>query len=116
MSNEKDDDKSSALFAIALIPVIIPFISGYDTFGLGFWGWIIVSSIISAGTAFFAMRETPILSIICGLIFGFTSHYAFNWYFSGRSSFIQIEALIPMILGAVPPFIVYLIGSFFKRS
>jgi len=115
MANRQEDPKS-IYFGLAVIPLIIPFIAGYDTFGLGFWGWVVVSSIIAAVLAYFAMKNTPILSIICGLVFGLTGQFAFLWYFNNRTSFIQIEVAIPMALGAIPPYLVHLIGSRIKQS
>lgn len=94
------------ILAIGLfLSIVIPFLAGYDTFGLEVRGWIIVSTVAGAGLFCLAYSETPIISLICGLILGLvmqmSSFYYFNLLFKNRETFLRIEILIPIVLGAV---------------
>lgn len=94
-----------------LASLLIPFFSGYDTFGLDVRKWIIISTATGAALFCLIYSETPVMSIICGSLLGFVmqaSHfYYFNIFFKNRETFARIEILIPIILGVVSSISIY---------
>lgn len=96
---------------IAIGCVIIPTMMGYDSFGLGPTGWLIVSALVAAFAMYCYDTKRAVLSIACGLIMGVTGFYATKWYFEIRSSFFKIEVLIPVFIGLIPGGLIYLIGK-----
>lgn len=96
---------------IAIGCVIIPTMMGYDSFGLGHTGWLIVSALVAAFAMYCYDTKRAVLSIVCGLIMGITGFYATKWYFEGRESFFKLEVLIPVFIGLIPGGLIYLAGK-----
>lgn len=107
----KEFSKKDIPPTIALACIIIPVLMGYRTFGLGYYGWIALSSAASAFAMYCHDRQRPVLSIITGILMGLGVFMATQWYFEGRSHYLQIEILIPLVIGIVPGGLIYLIGK-----
>jgi hypothetical protein len=73
--------------------------------------WYMVAFAASGVGGYFAYKTKPLAGIIGAVIFSATFPFAYQWYFSGRSRFIRIEMLIPMIVAIIPAFLVFFIIS-----
>jgi hypothetical protein len=91
---------------ILTLSVVLPVMLGYDTFGLGFLTWVIISAISGAETFYAYKKITPLLSISCGIFAGVSIQLFARWYFEDKESFARIETAIPM-LGALPAIGIY---------
>jgi hypothetical protein len=60
---------------------------------------------------YFAAKRKPIAGIAAAVVYGIVFPLAHNMYFSGRTRFIRIELVIPMIMAAIPAFLLYFILS-----
>lgn len=102
--------------AILTLSVLIPIMLGYDTFGLGFVTWVIISGLSGAETFYAYKSQTPVLSVLCGIFAGVSIQLFARWYFDDKKSFARIETAIPM-LGALPAIGIYwLINTFLNKK
>lgn len=60
---------------------------------------------------YFAAQRKPIAGIAASVAYAIVFPLAHNMYFTGRTWFIKIEMAIPMIMAAIPAFILYFILS-----
>jgi hypothetical protein len=100
------------MFVISMITNL----SGYDTFGLGFQGWLKTSVIICLIFGIFSAitrkkASLAILDFVTGPLLAFATIYAFYFYFyclfPSRSTFARIEFILPMILAFTPVCLLY---------
>jgi hypothetical protein len=96
---------------IAGATIILPVLLGYNTFELGHTGWFTLSAVATAFAMYCYDRQRLLLSVTCGIMMGLGASAATLWYFEGRSHFLQIEVLIPLILGLIPGGLIYIIGK-----
>lgn len=95
-TDEKDDRGEVGMFVIFAIGLAGP-VFGVESEILIFAGLAAV-----AITAYFAFPTKPISAVIAAIVFVFAMFYAHNWYLRGRTSYINIEMVIPMAMAAVP--------------
>lgn len=93
-----------SFFGASMIGVIKPI------FGIQSLVWFIASIVLGALIGFFCHRKTPISGILATVCFVVIAGLAYDWYMqmlheSGRSSYRKIELLIPMIMAAVPSYL-----------
>jgi hypothetical protein len=100
----KDADKQEGLFIIVILINIFGPVFNMDSIL-----WYAFAVIVSAVVGYFAYKEKPIAGVISAIIFSIIFPMAYVYYFSGRSTIINLEIAIPMLMAAVPAFIVYLL-------
>jgi hypothetical protein len=69
--------------------------------------WYAVAIAVSGVAGYFAYKTKPIAGVIGAIIVPFVFPFAYQWYFSGRSRFIRIELVIPLLLTIIPAVLVY---------
>jgi hypothetical protein len=106
-----DEYAEVALFVVMMIAILPP-IFGATEMPIYFF------AAIAAGIAgFFGFKKSPIAGTISSALCVFFFKYAHHLYFANRTSFIKIEMLIPIIMAAIPTYILYLIlSSIFKPN
>ncbi|HUP12149.1 MAG TPA: hypothetical protein VM187_08060 [Niastella sp.] len=73
--------------------------------------WYMVAFAGACICGYFAAKNKPIAGAAAGILYGLIFPLAHNMYFSGRTRFIRIELIIPIIIAAIPAFILYFILS-----
>ena len=68
---------------------------------------LIILSIIAGIAGYYGAEETPMAGILGSMVFVIASGYAFDFYLSGRTSYIKIELLIPFFMAAIPAGIIF---------
>jgi hypothetical protein len=69
--------------------------------------WYIVSIAASGIAGYFAFKTKPIAGVLGSIIMPVVFPFVYNFYFGGRTSFIRIEMVIPILISALPAFLVY---------
>lgn len=69
--------------------------------------WHIVVVAIAGIAGYFAFKNKPIAGVLAFIVFAIVFPFTYNFYFSGRSSYIRIEMLIPMLMAIAPAAIVF---------
>ena len=76
--------------------------------------WYFVAMLIAAVAGYYGYKDKPAAGIIGSILVVILLPITYNYYFSGRSSYIKIEFLIPALLAIIPAAIVaYLISLLF---
>ncbi len=107
MSNyTKEEDNQYGAYmitfiAIALYTMIGPIFGGASSF------WYLLILLIAGVAGYFGDRSNPIPSIVGCLAVVIIFPIAYAYYFHGRSSFIQIELLIPVFMTVIPALIIH---------
>jgi hypothetical protein len=73
--------------------------------------WYIVAIALCGIAGYFAFKSKPIAGILGSVIMPVVLPFVYNFYFEGRTSFIKIELAIPILIAALPAFLVYYIIS-----
>lgn len=73
--------------------------------------WYMVAIAASGIAGYFAFKTKPIAGVLGSIIMPIVFPFVYNFYFAGRTSYIRIEMLIPIIISALPAFLVYYILS-----
>jgi hypothetical protein len=103
--NESEEAKKIAYGVIFVVSVIGPVF--HFTSGL----WYTLSFLIAGAAGYYGYKSKPIAGIGGAIVLSMAFPFAYHIYFAGRRTFINIELLIPMIMAAVPAFIIFLILS-----
>lgn len=73
--------------------------------------WLMIAFVGAGIGGYFAAKNKPIAGIAGGVVYGIIFPLAHNMYFEGRTRFIRIEMVIPIIMAAIPAFLLYFILS-----
>lgn len=73
--------------------------------------WYMIAFIAAGVGGYFAAKTKPIAGIAGGIVYGIIFPLAHNMYFAGRTRFIRIELVIPMLIAMIPAFLLYFILS-----
>ena len=99
----KEEHQKIAVIATIMIACIGPI---FDTLSLI---WYTIAFILAGIAGFFGAKDKPAAGILSALLLILSFPFAYNFYFSDRSSFIKIELLIPMFMAVIPCYILYFI-------
>lgn len=101
-------DKNSEAEKAAVIVTTMVAVGGpvFDTTSVV---WYAFAVIIAAAAGYFGFKHKPAAGIVGCILLVLIMPFTYNMYFKDRSSYIRIEMLIPLLMAAVPAFIVYFI-------
>jgi hypothetical protein len=91
---------------IAFVVVVLVSLVG-TIFNVHSLTWMIASMLIAGGAGYFAFRDKPVAGILSFITFAIVFPFTYTWYLKGRTSYINIELLIPMFVAIVPAAVVY---------
>lgn len=103
--NKQGDTIGLVVGAVAMLSLIGPI------FGIRSPLWYVIAFIGAGVGGYFAAKDKPIAGVVAGITFGIVFPLAYNMYFTGRTVFIKIEMLVPMIMAGIPAFLLYFILS-----
>jgi hypothetical protein len=69
--------------------------------------WYLAAIAASGIAGYFAFKTKPVAGVLGSIIMPVVFPFVYNFYFAGRTSYIRIEMLIPIIISALPAFLVY---------
>lgn len=104
-SNEQEDVQKVLSIAIVMIAMIGP------VFDIRSPIWYTLAFAGCGIAGYFAYKTKPVAGIIGGIIVAVILPFSYNWYFTGRTRYIKIELLVPLIMAIIPAFLVYYIIS-----
>jgi len=64
--------------------------------------WYMVAMLIAGVAGYYGFKDKPVAGIIGSILLVIILPFTYQYYFSGRSSYIRIEFLIPLFLALVP--------------
>ena len=73
--------------------------------------WYIIVILASGIGGYFAFKTKPVAGVLGSIVMPIVFPFVYNFYFTGRTSYIRIEMLIPIAISALPAYLVYLILS-----
>lgn len=73
--------------------------------------WYIIAIAVAGGIGYWGYRPRPVAGLVGAIIVPIVFPLAYNFYFTGRTSYINIEMLIPMAIAVAPAIIVYYLIS-----
>lgn len=103
---EESENEKAALLITMMISVIGPI---FEINSLLYY-FIVITAVGALG--FWGYKRTPIAGVVSCALVAILMPIFLLWYMSGRSSVIKIELLIPIVLSAVPA---YLVGLGIKK-
>lgn len=107
VKKEENGKTREALFVIvAMLSMAGP------VFGIQSLLWHIAVIIISGIAGYWMFTSKPIAGIVGAIAFAIVLPLAYNFYFSGRTTYLNIEVLIPMLIAVTPAAIMYYFISF----
>lgn len=103
--NNQEDVQKVISVAIIMIAMIGP------VFDIRSPIWYMLAFAACGIAGYFAYKTKPIAGVIGGIIVPVILPFSYNWYFTGRTRYIKIELLIPLLMAIIPAFLVYYIIS-----
>ena len=105
----KKDDRSEVTKLMFVLIFVIALIG--PMFSIQSPGWYIIATMAAGVAGYFGYREKPIAGVIAAMVGTIVFPFAYAFYFEGRSSFIRLEMVVPVIISAIPAIISYYIIS-----
>lgn len=103
--NKQSEIENGVLVGIIMVTLIGPL------FGVRAPMWYIIAFIAAGIGGYFAAKNKPVAGIAGSVLYAIIFPLAHNMYFADRTKFIRIEMVIPMIMAAIPAFLLYFILS-----
>jgi len=106
LKNKQREDLKDFLIPLIIILSVIGPIANIE---LPLWD---ILKIIAIGIiAFISYKNKPVAGIIGYITLAILFPFAYNWYLSGRTSYRQIEMLIPLAMASTPAYLIFSIIS-----
>ena len=94
-----------AIFVIVFFAIIGPIFNTDSAL------WYLMA-LLGAGLAgYFGFSKKQAAGVAGGVLLVFLFPFTYNYYFSGRSRYLNIEILIPLLFAAVPAFLIFFLIS-----
>lgn len=103
--NKSEEAKKVVPIVVIMISIIGPVFEITSTI------WYICAIAIAGIAGYWGYKPRPIAGLLGCMVVPLVLPFAYNFYFTGRTSYIKIEMLIPMLIAAAPAAIVYFIIS-----
>jgi hypothetical protein len=103
--NDSEEARKILFVAVFMLSIIGP------VFEITSPIWYLVAFVASGFAGYYAYKEKPIAGITGSILFAILFPFTYHFYFAGRSSYIRIEMLIPIIMAIVPAFLIFYIIS-----
>jgi hypothetical protein len=105
----KNNNQEEAQKVIAVVIVMVAMIG--PVFDIRSPIWYMIAFAGSGIAGYFAYKSKPIAGIIGAIIVPVILPFSYNWYFSGRTRYIKIELVVPLLVAIAPAVIIYYIIS-----
>jgi hypothetical protein len=73
--------------------------------------WYLVAAVLAGSAGYFGHRSKPVAGITGAVLLVLLFPFTYSFYFSGRSSYLRIELIIPMLMALVPAYVAFFIIS-----
>jgi hypothetical protein len=103
--NDHEEIKKVVTFVVIMISLVGPIFDIVSPL------WYIVAVVIAGIAGYWGYKPKPIAGLVGCMIVPIIFPFAYIFYFSGRTSFIKIEMIIPLVMAIVPGVLVYFILS-----
>jgi hypothetical protein len=100
LQREQNDEMRGATYMVAfMISIIGP------CFEITSLLWYFVAMLIAGFAGYYGYKDKPVAGITGAILLVILFPVMYSFYFSGRSSFIGFELIIPMLMAIVPAFL-----------
>lgn len=103
--NDQEEIKKVVTFVVIMISLVGPIFDIVSPL------WYIVAVVIAGIAGYWGYKPKPIAGLLGCMIVPIAFPFAYMFYFTGRTSFIKIEMVIPLLMAIVPGVLVYFIIS-----
>jgi hypothetical protein len=103
--NDQEEIKKVITFVVIMISLAGPIFDIISPL------WYIVAVVITGIAGYWGYKPKPIAGLLGCMIVPIAFPFTYMFYFTGRTSFIKIEMVIPLVMAIVPAVLVYFIVS-----
>jgi hypothetical protein len=103
--NDQEEIKKVITFVVIMVSLIGPIFDIVSPL------WYIAAVVITGIAGYIGYKPKPIAGLLGCMIVPIIFPFAYSFYFSGRTSYIKIEMVIPLIMAIVPGVLLYFIIS-----
>lgn len=102
---KREESKEISFFVVMMISIIGPVFEIQSAF------WYMIVLVVAGTAGYLGYKNKPIAGIGAFLSFALLFPFTYSTYFTGRTSFLRIEMVIPVLMAAVPAFLLLLLLS-----
>jgi uncharacterized protein YoaH (UPF0181 family) len=103
-NKQSNDENRKAAFLVAMLASLLG-----PAMEISSAAWYVAAMAISGAAGWFGYKEKPAAGIAGGVVLAMVLPFTYQLYFTGRSSYIKIELLIPLLMAAIPAYLLLLL-------
>ncbi len=73
--------------------------------------WYIIAIALCGLLGYLGAKTKPVAGVLGAVVMSVVLPFVHNFYFTGRTTYIKIELVIPIVIAALPAFLIYYIIS-----
>jgi hypothetical protein len=104
VSKQTNEENKKAAFLVAMLASLLG-----PAMEISSAAWYLAAMAISGAAGWFGYKDKPVAGIAGGVALAMVLPLTYQLYFTGRSSYIKIELLIPVLMAAVPSYLLLLL-------
>lgn len=102
---KQKEEKGVAIFAVIMVSAAMAVFEVTSPI------WLTVLIAIAGLAGYWGNKEKPIAGVMAFILFAISLPFTVNFYLKGRSSYLNLELLIPIAIAAAPAALIFLILS-----
>jgi len=102
-AGKKADGKKASFYIILMVASIAP------VFDVTSVTWLAIAVVIAIAAAYWGNKDRPAGAIAAAIVMVLLFPVTYSVYMKGRTSYIRIEMLLPLLMAAVPAGIAYVL-------
>lgn len=112
LSQQKNEEKKKlSYFILLMITVAGP------VFDISNMLWYVLACIVAGAAGYYGQHDKPFAGLIGGVLLVMLFPLTYVFYMSGRHSYLNIELLIPLLISAVPAWLLqFFVGKLFYNK
>lgn len=103
--NESSEMRNVMFVLVTIISIIGPVVRISSVV------WYLVAIVLCGIGGYIAYKDKPVAGVLGGVVVPIAFLISYDYYFSGRTSYIKIEMAIPLIMAYLPAVIIFLLIS-----
>ncbi|MEO5685013.1 MAG: hypothetical protein ABIQ88_20380 [Chitinophagaceae bacterium] len=109
LSQQKNEEKKKlSYFVLLMISITGP------VFNIGNLLWYLLACVVAGAAGYYGQADKPIAGMLGGVLLVIVFPLTYSFYMSGRHSYFNVELLIPVLMAAVPAWLLQLfVGKIF---
>jgi hypothetical protein len=103
--NDQEEIKKVVTFVVIMVSLVGPIFDIVSPL------WYIAAVVITGIAGYIGYKPKPIAGLLGCMIVTIAFPFCYMFYFTGRTSYIKIEMVIPLVMAIVPAVLLYFIVS-----